>query len=325
MSAPIGVDEAAAWRALVDSRRSAATAATDFGRGGPYSDELYDRYVEAVRNYEKGWWAADDTIVAQLAVDDAVRRDVVLLARSLVETAVIWRRGFAWAPPRDRLHRAIVDELTPAELNTNVRHAFLLLGTPGSGKSSVLRHAVAFIAGNQPVGVVDSDDVRVRIPEYSTGVGSRVVQSETTHVAYGALANRLVAMRCHVVVDTVGDPRYVSDYAKRLLATGRALHVLCTSIPTHLAVDRAKRRALLTGRYVDPTYIESIGDRPIAALRCLIDNPDVPVESWAVIDTSNENGPTVVEATELHGTAGDLVTWWTLSTTPSNGSIEKET
>ena len=160
-----------------------------------------------------------------------------------------------------------------------------VLGIPGSGKSSRLVPLAEAMLGPGALMTRDADEIRIRLPEYGGGPGSMVVQPETVDITYGPglTVPDLLKLPCHLLFDLVGDPAWLPDEVSACREAGRRVLVLCAEIDTSLAVERAMRRTVDDGRYVDVAYVRSKANHPRQALAaCTLAGLDF---SWAVVAT----------------------------------------
>jgi hypothetical protein len=114
-------------------------------------------------------------------------------------------------------------------------------------------------------------------------------------------------------LDKVGDPQRTLKEVQYLLRTGWSVWCLCASVDVDIAVERAKRRAVATGRYVPPSYIRDVGERPLRAYEALRGS-GIPLSGCALLDTSVplHKRPIVLDAhtEDLFGHPGDEVAVW---------------
>lgn len=194
-----------------------------------------------------------------------------------------------WAPERKREHRNVLGGLLRPAVGPGA--VYVLLGLPGSGKTSVLRPAVLAHSGVPPL-VSDADEVRVALPEFRRGLGSAILQEETAALVYGAtgyppgggLQDRVLAAGGVALLDVVGDPRYLPATVAACRSWGSRVFLLLAECPTEACVERAMRRAVIDGRYVPLDYIRAKEGVPRQALDVAL--AEGPVDGWAVVDTS---------------------------------------
>jgi predicted ABC-type ATPase len=294
------------------------------------SSKSFEEYEQDVRRYGSTWFHDDEPALEVLERAPEIRRQVFRLAagRETIGTEALYEVGKRWVHPRSDLHAELVaralagdpsalDEAASRAPGTvRLPHAVLLLGLPGSGKSSVLRPiARELLSRVSPTSgiIVDADEVRSLIPEYAKGLGSVVVQPETTYIANRLLIDEATRRRCNIVLDKVGEPEMVLDAVAHLEHAGWTVWCLCAQIDVEVALERSRRRAIETGRYVKPEYIRRVGDDPLRAYEALRESRS-SIAGRALLDTDVELGarPTVVDAdpTTLFGEPGDLVTLW---------------
>jgi len=277
---------------------------------------------DRVERYENTWFRQSEAAMEVLNQAAGIRALVLQRAatRVGVQTASVFSLAGTWLPGRIDTQRAVVADVvagaTVADNPTALPQAVLLLGMPGAGKSSCLRPVAAELVGRldpRRASVIDADAVRERFPEYRGGLGATIVQVETAHVAYGPLMDEVYRRRCHVLIDTVGDPELTVREAEYLTAAGWSVSCLLATMATEVAVERAMRRAVGGGRYVPVAYLESIGDRPVRAFDALLAR-GVGLGGAAQFETGVPAGqaPLVVRSTsdELFGPAGAATRLW---------------
>ena len=252
-------------------------------------ERRFEMYAQRVAEYGVVWWMDNDEARARLATPDVRRRVEALLDRGeTVQTkAVFTMPNGAYVARRLAQHRRIRDEtFRPGAGAVPVTPAVVyLLGVPGSGKSSILGPIAREILGADSVVSRDADDVRERMPEYATGLGSEIVQDEVVDVVYdeGSLRDLLRAPH-HVLIDVVGDPEWLPDEVELCLDAGRRVLLLCAEVSIELAVERVVRRAVEGGRYVSPAYVRSREGAPRQAIAACQERGLV-IHGWAVFDT----------------------------------------
>lgn len=278
-------------------------------------DDAYRERVARLRRYELEWWLTDSRVRDAVADAPTLADELVELARArTVQTIDVHKRP-DWSPRRSDLHRAVLAGLAAPTASATPVAAVMTLGLPGSGKSSMLRR-IASAWGGRPVdAALDADEVRIALPEYAKGVGSGVVQDETSELTYGPLYGSILdgPAESHplLIVDTVGDPQYLPATAQRLLDAGWPVAVLLAEIPLAEALDRARSRALDNGRIVDETYLRSRDGVPAAGLAELR-SKGLITGGWAAIDTSGprHQAPKVLDGDGAFGATGAATPYW---------------
>ena len=287
----------------------------------------FDAYEAEVKRYGWSWFRTNTAAIAVIKAVPAVRAQAYRLSAALqtVGTDIIYRAGDRWVDERIDVQKHLIDEalrmggLTEtADIDDAdpVPQAILLLGLPGSGKSSTLRPIADELVrrtSERSQVVVDADIVRSLFPEYAAGLGSEVVQIETSDVANRSLIDAAFERRAHIVLDKVGHPERTIAVARYLDRTGWSVWCLCASIDVDVEVERAQRRAAESGRYVPPKFIRSVGSEPLEAYEALRDS-HIAISGCALLDTDVELGtpPIVLDAysEDLFGHPGDVVSVW---------------
>lgn len=253
-------------------------------------ERRFSAYTAEVEDHGRRWWANDPGVQSMIAADPAMLDRLLIQARSgdPVQTSDVYAdANDNWASSRTALQderlRSIYGIFVPAVDRPFVVY---LLGLPGSGKTSVLRPLAREFLQHEVGGgdyVRDADD------------------TESAYVTY-VRADRLLPRDRHLLVDLVGDPRWLSSEMERFASRGYRLIALCTEVPLEVAVGRVKQRALADGRHVDIDYLRTCDGRSRRALEQALDD-HVPIEHWAIIDTSGED-PIVLDGDGRFGQTG---------------------
>lgn len=142
------------------------------------------------------------------------------------------------------------------------RRIDIVLGLPGSGKSSVYTERISQENGSR---VVDTDDYREYIPEYN-GRNAGVVHEEASLIKNRVLETAL-DNGDNIILSTIGAnaqklERDIINYN----AAGYSVHLHLNELPNHKAMARAIGRFLpedgSQGRFVSPEIIAEYGDKP---------------------------------------------------------------
>ena len=288
----------------------------------------FQAYEAQVRTYGRTWFEQDASAAAVIARDPEVRATVsrILARKASVGTDTVYECGTRWLPERLDFHHRVIAQLFDSYPNEALSQgppggdillqAVILLGMPGAGKTSMLRpiaHELIRRTAPRPHLVVDADLVRACLPEYKDGLGSEVVQAETALLAYSSIVETAYAKRANLILDTVGDPHRSVLEAQYLARAGWSVWCLCARVDVDLAIERAQRRALESGRYVPLAYLRSVGDRPIRAYEMLTKS-SVPLAGGVLVDTNVAAGspPTVMQTTDeqTFGLVGEPIAIW---------------
>jgi predicted ABC-type ATPase len=287
----------------------------------------FEAYEAEVRDYGRTWFEADAAARAVISRDAEVRAVVsrLLASATTVGTDTIYECDNRWLPERLDIHHKVVaqlfgDQIVESSGDGNVGllmpQAVILMGMPGSGKTSMLR-PIAYELLRRTVGhphlVVDADVVRTCLPEYRTGLGSEVVQPETAFLVNGRIVEAAYSRRANLILDTVGDPDRSVAEVRYLSRAGWSIWCLCAVVNQDVAIERAQRRAIKDGRYVPLAYLRSVGDRPVRAYKAVVES-EVPLAGGAMLDTNALLGspPVVIQTTDeaTFGAVGAPVVLW---------------
>jgi predicted ABC-type ATPase len=175
------------------------------------------------------------------------------------DTATAFMPGGIPTLERQRLHDAIIRKELLGFVGVDEPLVTVLGGGPASGKSTVVKA----IGAAPNTKTIDVDHIRTLFPEYGEGISaSNAAISAQTHEEATFLTRRLAReagqSRYNMVFDGTGDGSYENlasklqsfrdNGAKRLVGT-------YVTIDTDTAVDRMRKRAQRTGRWVPETYM----------------------------------------------------------------------
>ena len=150
--------------------------------------------------------------------------------------------------------------------------AWLLMGAPGSGKSSWVK---AMAIPDLTLGI-NPDAYKERLPEYDAGRGSSRVHEESSWIARQV---RLVAIArsCDLLNDAVGsDAAKYRDLIGRLRESHYTIHLLCVHVlDVEVLLDRVARRSFRTGRTVPEAIIREAHTKVPVAFEVLRHAVDV--------------------------------------------------
>lgn len=138
----------------------------------------------------------------------------------------------------------------------NGKEAFIVIGKPAGGKSSVFANPLSKEYGAR---IIDSDMVKTWLPEFDNGFGAGKVQNESAMIAEKAL-KRAIDKGENVILPRIGGES-VATMAKELKSKGYKVHLKYNEVSGESSVTRALSRFVETGRWLDPKYLNSIGDK----------------------------------------------------------------
>jgi hypothetical protein len=217
------------------------------------------------------------------------------------------QKGGRWKVERRQLHRQIGlsalakgSEAEPGDLPLGV----LLIGAPGSGKTSV-GAPIAASFGVQFV-VVNADDYKEQFPEYR-GWNAAVLHEESAYLAEDFVYPRAVEGRRHLLFDMTGtNGDKMVEYVEDLTAEGYMVHCVFVSLPPWKATARVWERfqsnplnrdpRVPFGRFVPPRYVyEEVDGRPAETYnRLKAHGAVVSWQSWST-DVPRGSGPVLLE------------------------------
>jgi CheY-like chemotaxis protein len=174
------------------------------------------------------------------------------------------------------------------------RQAWIVIGPPAAGKSTIVEPLARQVGAL----VVDSDDVKAKIPEYRGGIGANAVHAESADLAAELLSRAVVRG------DNLALPRVGSEEAglRRLIDGLREasyeVHLLLADLPVEKAANRAIQRFRRDGRFVPLGYlINAVGDRPATYFETL--KGEVATHARYSTDVAEGEAPRFVEGTDV--------------------------
>lgn len=276
--------------------------------------ESFEAYAKKVDTYSKTWFSEPvDPQKSFLQQRPKLKQELALraLRNEPIGTDDVYAEADRWLPERLELQQEVVAEIVGPRSNGKANGApvYFLIGLPGSGKSSSLRPLVLEHAGltdEAQLAISDADVLRARLPEYSTGLGSGVVQNECAELMYSrahpshafipGVQGAVLANGGVVVVDVIGDPDHLPPLIQKLRQADRPVYVLQASCKVETCIARAMSRALETGRFVPSVLIRKKDGVPEKALEAAKETQQL--SGWAVIDTNGAQ-PQIVESHQL--------------------------
>ncbi|WP_027938145.1 zeta toxin family protein [Anaeroarcus burkinensis] len=148
------------------------------------------------------------------------------------------------------------------------RQAFIIIGLPASGKSSVAN----IIADHYGALILDSDFAKRKFPEFRSQYGPSLVHEEASMVVFGegssderSILEACIYWKYNIVIPKIGhDSQSLLLFANALKEEKYSVHLVLVSLDRVKATQRAYRRYKETGRYVPLSKIIDVyGNNPI--------------------------------------------------------------
>jgi N12 class adenine-specific DNA methylase len=144
----------------------------------------------------------------------------------------------------------------------NESKAIVLLGLPGSGKSTIS----SGFANLTKSAVLNGDDTKEFIPEYANGLGSIAVHEEASEITKAALL-RLLNDGANVLLEKTGSsPGSITGLINTLRAKGYSVQLVHVDVPMPLAMHQVVQRFKKNGRVVPPAYFSSLKTSDVFAI-----------------------------------------------------------
>ena len=161
-------------------------------------------------------------------------------------------------PARQQLRKQIADKLYGKGAKKKEGRAWLVLGLPASGKSTIADPLVE----REGALLIDSDEAKKLLPEFSNGLLAGAVHEESANIADEVMIEAL-SKGDNVVLPIVGKTlSSLNEKRKKLEDAGYEVNLVYVDLPLEKAIERTKARFRHTGRLVPPRYLHSVGLKP---------------------------------------------------------------
>lgn len=138
------------------------------------------------------------------------------------------------------------------------RKAFIIIGRPAGGKSSVFAEP---LAEQNSARIIDSDEVKPWLDGYDNGDGAGYVQKASDRVMQEALW-RAALNGENVVIPKIGGGSIIDEIALPLKELGYTVELYYNEVAPESSYMRAMARFAEKGRYLSLNYLADIGDKP---------------------------------------------------------------
>ncbi len=147
------------------------------------------------------------------------------------------------------------------------KHARILMGLTGSGKTS---SGMGDLNGKGYM-VIESDDIKKRLPEYEGGIGATALRRES-NMLNDRMLERAITGGYNFVLPGVGtDAKWMKETISNLSEAGWKIDLVFVDIPPSEAMNRVVNRFSDEGRFVDPGYLVTQGHVPAQTYRNVVD------------------------------------------------------
>jgi predicted ABC-type ATPase len=167
-----------------------------------------------------------------------------------------------WKPERAALHRKIIDDELAKGSPTGAR-ILMMGGGTAAGKSSIVKQG---FVDTKDLVTSDSDAVKTKLPEYQELVkqgdpqAAAYVHEESSSVAKQLIKEGL-SKNYGMIMDGTGDGKYEGlekKVAGWRAAGAKEVVAEYVTVPTEIALERARIRGEETGRFVAPDVLRSL-------------------------------------------------------------------
>ena len=169
------------------------------------------------------------------------------------------------------------------------RKAFLVIGRPAGGKSSVFANP---LSNKHQARILDSDTVKPWLEGYDGGYGAGYVQDESASIMEEALK---VAIKNgeNMIIPKIGGKSCIA-LAEMLKSEGYTVELYYNEVAEGSSLMRAASRFAEKGRYLDLSYLTSIKDKPEKTFREYADSGLFSYAEWRNNDVGFGEEPSLV-------------------------------
>jgi len=180
---------------------------------------------------------------------------------------------------RTALHQSIVKDMVKSGAVSENPTALITGGIPGSGKSTMLEHDV-YKDRMKSYAVLDADKIKTVLAK-ADGIDRVTWEAGLYHVESSDVLNialrQAKAEKRNIVIDlTMKNTGKTAAMIDELKAAGYKIEVAYAELPLEKAIVRGVERFVKDqGRFVDPVYIASNGDKTLKTFEAVKDKADV--------------------------------------------------
>ena len=138
------------------------------------------------------------------------------------------------------------------------KKAYIVLGLPSSGKSSVITNRL--LKENRAF-LLDSDEGKQTLPEFNNGFGANAVHIESKFIN-GTLLDDIVKTGANVVIPKVGGKLEDIQSLVDDKLQGYEIEIHLVEVEDNTAMCRLLKRFIEQNRYLKPTLIQGYGNKP---------------------------------------------------------------
>jgi predicted ABC-type ATPase len=162
--------------------------------------------------------------------------------------------------------------------------AIILLGKPGSGKTTVVRS----MGNTVPTTMINSDDIKEKIPGYKANA-RQIVHERGCDIARNYLAPAAIAARHNITFDMTDNQERVLKMAAELKSKGYKIGVIHVDVDNATSAERVYSRFQHSGVYVPVHVALSYGEKPEKSYQAL--KSSGLVDQWRKYDNSGHGVP----------------------------------
>lgn len=160
-------------------------------------------------------------------------------------------------PDRERFRANLLTQAYGFGAPKKERIAYISLGLPASGKTSVIDEPIRKKIGGI---IIDSDNISKMMPEYDNGKGYYTTVFEARSIC-DALIEKASDNQDNMIIDIpFAETEKVMGLCQKLKQKGYNIHLRLLDLPVKEALRRSVERYKETGRFIEPLLYQYTGD-----------------------------------------------------------------
>ena len=168
---------------------------------------------------------------------------------------------------------------------------------PASGKSSSIVNPLSQYYHSA---VIDSDIIKRKLPEFTDGWGGSLVHEESSQINMDLLEESM-KLGNNIVLPIVGSKvSSVERYIELAKIRGYNINVHLNELSGAKATGRALSRYFSDGRFIDPAYVSSLGNKPTEVYEQIKQRSDINGYSRWNNDVPRGQRPELAEISETN-------------------------
>lgn len=160
-----------------------------------------------------------------------------------------------------KLRNSIAADLYGAGARARNRQAYIVIGLPGAGKSTVASRLAEELGALR----INCDLAKPRLPGFDGGIGASAVHGESILITNDILLPHALGSGDNIIWEKMGrDLEILQCDIGKLKDYGYDVHLKLVEVSLTVAIERSIRRFERTGNFIDPAFILfDVGNKPV--------------------------------------------------------------